>query len=382
MLFQMVYGIVIVSKNGEIYLILPTLQAKGVFTMGRKRFCVIGHFGFGKNMLNGQTVKTKILAATLEQTLGEEQVMKIDTHGGIKALLKTPIQTFRALLHCNNVVILPAHRGLRVVTPFLCFWNLFFKRNLHYAVIGGWLPTFLENKKHLARQLKTFSGIYVETRTMQAAMEAKGFDNVTVMPNCKSLPILSPEELPAHQKPYKLCTFSRVMREKGIEDAVNAVIAANTALGETTYVLDIYGQVDANQTEWFDALQKTFPDYIRYGGLVPFDKSVEVLKDYFALLFPTRFFTEGIPGTVVDAYAAGVPVISARWKSFDDVIDDTITGYGYPFGDNEALTTLLTEAARDPGRINKLKTNCLNKAHNYTPDKAMAVLLEKERVHK
>ncbi len=351
--------------------------------MGKRQFCIIGHFGFGKNMLNGQTVKTKILATALEQALGEAQVMKIDTHGGVKALLKLPFQTFHAMASCENVVILPAHRGLRIVTPLLSFWRLFFKCKLHYAVIGGWLASYLEGKKCLERQLKRFNAIYAETRTMKSALEARGFGNVTVMPNCKELALLKEEDLIATEKaPFKLCTFSRVMQEKGIEDAVNAVKAVNEAAGTTVYTLDIYGQVDAGQTQWFEALQKTFPEYIRYGGLVPFDKSVEVLKDYFALLFPTRFFTEGIPGTVVDAYAAGVPVISARWESFDDVIDDTVTGYGYPFGDTDALIALLTKAAAEPDRINRLKGSCLKKAHDYTPDKEIAILLGKEgKVH-
>lgn len=351
--------------------------------MAKKRFCVIGHFGFGKNMLNGQTVKTKILAAALDQALGEEQVMKIDTHGGIKALLKLPFQTLRAVATCENVVILPAHRGLRIVTPLLTFWQLFFKAKLHYAVIGGWLASYLEGKPCLERQLKRFSAIYAETRTMKAALEARGFQNVTVMPNCKELTLLQEEALVATEAaPFKLCTFSRVMQEKGIEDAVNAVKAVNEAAGSTVYTLDIYGQVDAGQTQWFEDLQKTFPDYIRYGGLVPFDKSVEVLKDYFALLFPTRYFTEGIPGTVVDAYAAGVPVLSARWESFSDVIDDTVTGYGYDFGSTEALTALLEKAAADPDMINGLKVNCLKKARDYTPDKEIAILLGEEgKVH-
>jgi glycosyltransferase involved in cell wall biosynthesis len=265
----------------------------------------------------------------------------------------------------------------------LSFWQLFFKRKLHYAVIGGWLASYLEGKPALEKQLKKFTNIYAETSTMKHALETRGFTNVTVMPNCKELTLLQEEALkPATCAPFKLCTFSRVMQEKGIEDAVNAVKAVNEASGKTIYTLDIYGQVDANQTQWFAELQKTFPDYIRYGGLVPFDKSVEVLKDYFALLFPTRFFTEGIPGTVVDGYAAGVPVISARWESFADVIDDTVTGYGYPFGDTGALTDLLQKAAADPAMINSLKTNCLKKANDYTPDKEIAILLGEEgRVH-
>ena len=162
---------------------------------------------------------------------------------------------------------------------------------------------------------------------MKKALYVLVYKNYFIMPNCKNLNILKEDELVYNtEKPYKLCTFSRVMKEKGIEDAVNAVKAVNEKYGETIYTLDIYGQVDAEQTDWFENLKNTFPDYVKYGGLVPFDKSVDVLKNYFALLFPTHYYTEGIPGTIIDAYAAGVPVISAKWENFGDIIEENITG--------------------------------------------------------
>ena len=46
-----------------------------------KKVCVIGHFGFGKELLNGQTIKTKTVTIELEKQLGKDQVVKIDTHG-------------------------------------------------------------------------------------------------------------------------------------------------------------------------------------------------------------------------------------------------------------------------------------------------------------
>ena len=343
-----------------------------------KKVCVIGHFGFGRELLNGQTVKTKILTSELLRRYGEENVMQIDTHGGVKALLKLPLQTFSALRRCKNVVILPAHNGLRVITPLLSFWNLFFGRALHYAVIGGWLASFLEKRRGLARCLRRFTGVYVETNTMKRALEEKGFGNVFVMPNCKELAVLSEEELFYPEgEPYRLCTFSRVMREKGIGDAVDAVRAVNESLGRTVYTLDIYGQVDEAQTEWFDALRESLPDYVRYGGLVPFDKSVETLRESFALLFPTRFYTEGIPGTVIDAYAAGIPVVSARWESFSDLIADGETGIGYTIECAEELTEILRALAEDPNRITAMKRACLARARAYLPEQALNVLCDR-----
>ena len=347
-----------------------------------KKIAIIGHFGFGIDCLDGQTIKTKIFTEELESQVGEAQVLKIDTHGGVKSLLKAPFQVLKALKKSENVIIMPAHNGLRVYAPLLRFFKSFFKgRKLHYVVIGGWLASFLKDKRCLTKTLKKFDGIYVETNTMKNDLEALGFNNVSVMPNCKKLNVLKEDELVKFgEEPYKLCTFSRVMKEKGIEDAINSVKAVNEKFNRVVYTLDIYGQVDSGQIEWFENLQKDFPEYIKYGGLVPFDKSVEVLKDYFALLFPTRFYTEGIPGTIIDAYAAGIPVISAKWQSFSDIVKDGVTGVGYEFGNDSELTEILFETAKSPSELNLLKENCVKEAQEYMPHSVVSKFTEKANI--
>ena len=342
-----------------------------------KKTSVIGHFAFGYDFYDGQTIKTKIVTEELERRFGLDEVLKIDTHGGFKTLLCAPFKALSALKNSKNVIIFPAHNGVRVYAPLLAFLKRFFKeRKIHYVVIGGWLPQFLQNKKYLSKSLKKFDGIYVETNTMKAALERQGFSNVYVMPNCKKLHIVSEEELVYNiAEPYKLCTFSRVMQEKGIEDAVKSVISVNEQLRRTVYTLDIYGPVDQNQTEWFDKLQNSFPKYIKYKGVIESSKSVEVLKDYFALLFPTHYYTEGIPGTVIDAYAAGVPVISSKWESFSDLIDDGITGIGYAFDNTDELTRLLLCMAEQPQIILNLKRACIAKAEKFTPETVVDILV-------
>jgi glycosyltransferase involved in cell wall biosynthesis len=339
-----------------------------------KRVAIIGHFGFGLDLANGQTIKTKIVTEAVSNAVNGD-IYTVDAHGGIKAVLPVIGGCVKSLMTCRNVIVMLTENGLRVSIPVLAICNRLFHRSLHYVVIGGWLPEFLKKKKSLLNHLKCFDYIYVETNTMLNALGEMGLKNVVVMPNCKNLHILDKDELIySIEEPFKLCTFSRVMKEKGIEDAIDAVKTVNDRLKRVVYKLDIYGQVDEQQKDWFDEQQKEFPEYIRYGGVIPYDKSVEVLKNYFALLFPTRFYTEGIPGTVIDAYAAGIPVISSRWESFSDVIDDGVTGIGYEFSSLENLVELLTNIASDPSRVETLKQNCIEKAEDYTIDSAMKIL--------
>lgn len=341
-----------------------------------KKVSVIGHYAYGVDYLDGQTIKTKIITRELCRLYGQSEVLQFDTHGGKKTLLKAPLYVWKALQKTRNVIILPAHNGLRVFGRLLPFFRHFFKdRKIHYVVIGGWLPQMLESKKSLANALKKFDAIYVETNTMKAALKKQGFENIFVMPNCKPLEILSENELVYPEGiPLKLCTFSRVMKEKGIETAVEIIRCVNQKLAYTAYSLDIYGQVDSAQTEWFEHLKTQFPEYVRYCGCVDDNQSVELLQSYYALLFPTHFYTEGIPGTIIDAYAAGIPVISAKWESYDDVVDDGITGIGYDFDDVTQLEEILLRVARNPKELLDLKENCIHKAKNYIPKTAIQII--------
>lgn len=323
---------------------------------------ICGHFGGNKTFFDGQTIKTKIITQELSKVY---PIKTVDTFNGKKRIVIILFSLLKLLIQCENIIILPAHNSLKIFSPFLVFFNKIFKRKLHYVVIGGWLSKYLEDKESLKKCLKKFDYIYVETTTMKKSLEEQEFENIIVMPNCKDLKILKEEELVYNtQKPYKLCTFSRVMQEKGIEDAIDIVKIINKNSKEIVYTLDIYGQIDENYKERFEKLVKDFPEYIKYKGLVPFDKSVDVLKEYLVLLFPTHFYTEGIPGTIIDAYAAGVPVISSKWENFGDIIDDAV-GIGYNFDDTGELLDILKYLSDDFEKIYLMKSSCLKKAFKY-----------------
>lgn len=343
---------------------------------------ICGHLGIGHNLLNGQTIKTKAVAEELRRRLGEGELIIVDTYGGIKSVHRMLYQSWNMFRKCENIIMMPAHKGLIVFTPVFVFYNCFFHRRLIYIVIGGWLDSFLNRNRWLVGMLKRFSDIYVETSTMKKALELRGFQNVEVMPNFKSLPLIREEELALyHAAPYKICTFSRVVKEKGIEDAIKVVKKVNMDRKKTVFKLDIYGPVDAEYKERFEKLCRDFPEYIRYRGAVAPEESVAVLKAYFALIFPTQYYTEGIPGTIIDAYAAGTPVIASQWESFSDVIEPGLTGIGYEFKNVMDLERVLIHIALYPEVIVAMKKNCLNKAKKFLPETAVRMMVDKMMKH-
>ena len=191
-----------------------------------KKIAIVGHFGFGKNLLNGQTIKTKVLAEALKEQIGEDNVFCVDTHGRIKMLIKLILKMPLVLKRSDDIIMLPAHNGVLIFTPLLSFFNKFTKKNLHYVVIGGWLPEYLDKHKFTAKLLrKSFKGIYVETSVMKRDLQKLNFGNIHILPNYKNIKCLTKEELcEVIGSPIKACTFSRVTEKKGIVDAIKAVL--------------------------------------------------------------------------------------------------------------------------------------------------------------
>lgn len=338
---------------------------------------IIGHFGFGYECLDGQTVKTKIITSELKREYTEEKIDLFDTH----YVKKKPIRSFfavtKSVRKSDNIIILPAQNGLLYLPPFLVFLNFFFRKKLHYVVIGGWLPTFLQKHRFVANTIKKFDYIYVETNAMKTALDADGFENVLVMPNCKKLNILKEDELViSESEPYRFCTFSRVMKEKGIKEAIDAVKKVNKTFGRTVCSLDIYGQIDPEEKVWFDELKLTFPEYVRYAGLVPFNQSTAVLKDYFALLFPTYYHGEGFAGTLIDAMAAGLPVIASDWKYNSEILIPNKTGVIYSLQEEAGLENAIFSSLKNTEEWNAMKPKCLEEAKKYSPEFVTRILKE------
>lgn len=340
----------------------------------RIKVLIVGAFDFEGGDTGGQPVKTRELYYALQERYGKNCIDYIETIGWKNKPIALLSELFSKARISDVIIMLPAQRGLYAFAMIL---NLIKKHNtlLFYDVIGGWLPSILETKKTVRKRLEHFDGIWVETTSMKESLELLGFKNIVLVPNFKKLSILQESELNDNfEKPLSLCTFSRVVKQKGIEDAINAVIQINTEEQELVFRLDIYGPIDDDYRTEFYSIMENAPEYIQYKGIADPHESVDVLKHYYALLFPTKFFTEGIPGTIIDAYCAGVPVIAPYWKNYRDVLIDGKTGWGYEFNSFEGLCRVIRRSFNEKSVFLKMKRDTLREAEQYLPNRAMDII--------
>ena len=131
--------------------------------------------------------------------------------------------------------------------------------------------------------------------------------------------------------------------------------------------LDIYGPIDDAYKDEFEFALKSCP-YAKYKGIVAPESSVEVIKDYYALLFPTKWAAEGMPGTIIDALSAGVPIVASKWPYYSEMLEDGVTGFGYDFDKPELLLETLEKLLFGEVKIEAIRTNCLNHSRSYAPN--------------
>ncbi len=337
---------------------------------------ICGYFGFGKDFVSGQTDKTKAVYNAIAEVIGKENIKVLDSCGWQKNPLKLIMNCRKLLAECENVIMMPARRGFKVFPRVFEALNKSFGRKLHYVVVGGWLPDRLESEPKLIPSIKKLDYVYVELEQMRDKLNNLGISNVIYMPNFRKTNALTPEELIySTSEPYRLCTFSRILREKGIEEAIEAVRFVNNKLGRTVYTLDIYGMVEPVYQSRFDEIIKSFEPYISYKGFIHTDDSTNELKSCFALLFPTFCEGEGFAGTIIDAFAAGVPVIATDWHYNSSIIRHLVDGIVYDVSKPELLGNILLEIHSKPDSVNDMKISCLERASHFEPDEASLPLL-------
>lgn len=343
--------------------------------MKKYKIGTCGHYDLINTIPNGQTIKTIDVTSQLINFYGINNVKIVSTHIWKRRPLKLFFQLFKLARTSENIIIFPDYNGVQVIVPILLFFQKIYKFSLSYVVIGAWLPELLNKKKKLMKKIKKVDYLFVETRTLANQLSDLGIFNTHIFPNFKDLEIVDEKKLNySNAKPLKLCFFSRVTPKKGIEELINVIREINNEYQYTIYTLDIYGPIDLSFEQEFNKLLNTCLNEIKYCGVVEPLNSVNILKEYFLQVFPTRYKTEGFPGSILDSYFSGLPVLASRWNSWDDIIEEGKTGLSYEFDNFIDLKDKLIYIADNPDLINDMRINCINRAKLYKPEEVIKVI--------
>lgn len=340
---------------------------------GNKAIALIGHLGRGNSSLDGQTLRTKLVLAELEKRAALP-VIAVDTGWISRRPLRVLYKTFRAFRQANIVLIMPGERGLRVLLPFYQILGSLCGRAIHYLVVGGWLPDFVHDRPKTVTRLQKVNGIYVQSTRMVASLQAAGLSNVRFLPNFKDFR----EPIPARaatQDQLSLVFLSRIIPDKGVEHCFEALRILAERNRRPKVRLDLWGAIPDQYKEWFEnLLQRNVPG-VHYKGPLEPGLVVDRLSQYDAMLFPTWYRGEGFPGVIIDAYAAGIPVIASDWHDNAEFVTDLQTGVIFETGSIDQLVASISRLLEQPELLAQMKHAATTAAKNYHVDVVLPPLL-------
>lgn len=342
-----------------------------------RKLAVIGAFGDGQPTSSGQIIRTRITYDEFVGRFGNRRVLRVSTTGSENRKFRFALRLAYALLSCDYLFVIVSENGMHALYPIMRFAADHLRKTVLNSIVGGTVLPILQAYPECTEAMKAFRINWVQLPSMVTEMASAGITNTEVLPNSKPLravPIDDGE--PVRREPFNFCTFSRVSEDKGIERAIEAVSAVNRKYGRTVATLDIFGQPDKDYQQRFAELQAQFPDFIRYRGIVPYDQTVDCLKNYYAVLFPTTFDGEGFPGTLVDAFFSGVPVIATDWRHNAEILEHGKTGLLYDYRDEHALCLSVEEAVQNPELFSQMRKNCIAESERYTIDSVMQIVFK------
>lgn len=338
-----------------------------------KKVLVIGYFGYNTNQLDGQTVKTRdIFRLANEQTDGHVDYYDTEDFQYHKLSI---FKMFWKIVRCRTLLYIPAHNNLKFIFPFIYVLSVLFRFKIHYFVVGGWLREFLTHLPLHRFMLTRIVGIHVETnRLLRELKDYYHFENVDVFPNFRFFEFNS---IIRHASDKLRVVFmARINQRKGLDWMFELADTIEQQSKQDRFSITFYGPIhEEDRAYFFSNLEKH--SVAEYKGVLQPDEIHGTLSNYDVLLLPTHFYTEGLPGSVVDAYIAGIPVIATEWKHSHEFIDDEKSGYIVPFENGQKVLiekVLLLE--KDRNLLHQLQANAMQKRMEFAPPSLEKVLLE------
>lgn len=223
----------------------------------------------------------------------------------------------RKIHYCDHIAMNLNEIELSYIAPYIIFLSKILDKKTSLRVFAGNIDTVMENRNKIERLLfrYTLNNVdvtFFETRRLIDIYKNYGltFQFPTSRKRTKS----------RSDKRFsgKFIYFGGIKEEKGVFLAKQAI----EELYDLNFSIDFWGVLlDGINQKDLESRNSS------YKGIIPDGKVGEVLSNYDALLLPSYWPGEGYPGVIVEAFAAGIPVIASDITSFREMIDNKKNGF-------------------------------------------------------
>jgi glycosyltransferase involved in cell wall biosynthesis len=251
----------------------------------------------------------------------------------------------RELQSCDVASLHVATSALHVMGPLMVWLARRHRVPLIIRKFGGTdFARFDPVRRRLIVGALSSADLYLaETHELVERAEEFGIAPAEWFPNCRPIPNLSEGAERGHEICRRFVYVGQLRRAKGVRE----LVAAGEELGGRA-AIDVYGLTG------YDIDVSTFADlrHVRYRGSVEPEDVHETLMNYDALVLPS--YAEGYPGVIIEAFAAGLPVVVSNLTSISEMVDATCGVLVAP-RDIDALRQGMERLMDDPEEYARLR---------------------------
>jgi glycosyltransferase involved in cell wall biosynthesis len=208
----------------------------------------------------------------------------------------------------------------------------------------------------LRRAMKAASLAFVFSESTKKAMAEDGFPKevMHVMREAINIPVAIPAR-GDNDRP-RIGVVSRLRYPKGVQNVLLAAHSILKAFPDVEFIIAGEGSYRARLESLAEKLK--IKRSVRFLGLV--QNPWEVFSQIDILAHATFDSGDSMPLAILEAGAAGVPVVATRWSGIPEIVRDGFTGMLVPPRDVAALTDALSQLLRDRSLASEMG-NCARK---------------------
>ena len=354
--------------------------------MMRKRILLVGP---SPPPVGGDTVSTSIIARSRYWEEREIEIMRVSTtaHDRLR-LAGEPLSLRDAARGCRimgRVLSMLPRAGALLLwanSRFLCTAGIpilllarIFRVPSVIKIFGTSFPDYFVTLEPFRRRIVLRLMRGVDFILPETGMLAKwftreaGFDASKVL----QLPNVIPDDLigPLTDKGEisGKCVFvGQIKREKGVFDIMEAVC------GSGGIRCDFYGPIVNRDREAFLS-GVSGSKLLEYRGIADPRKIGETIARYDMLLLPTYHGGEGYPAVILEAFAAGVPVVTTRWRSIPEIVENGVTGLLVPVESPGELCAAVERLAADHALYTRVRKGAHHFVRSFSEERIVGGML-------
>ena len=248
-------------------------------------------------------------------------------------------------------------RAFKYFGPIIYLISRIFQKKIVSRVFGGSLDIHYSNLSFIAKYIfrKTIMKsniVYLQTDLLINYFSFLKNSNIIKLPTSRSKNLTNVE---SNDVATNFIFTGRICKQKGIHDLINA-----TKNLKKNIRIDLYGSL--TEVGILDLINES--KSVNYMGEIRHQNIYQTLIKYDVLILPTYWPGEGYPGSIIEAFHCGLPVISTNWRSIPEIVNQN-NGIIIPVSSPKLIRNSILSIHNDTNLFESLKKGSKEASRNF-----------------